>query len=94
MGQIGLTTLLAGLGAGAIGQALAIVAFRKIETRSNLKSRVRAKVDPDPYTPSRINGHIARPGPGYWDWRCLVCDFPVAEHSFWGYVWARIRGWK
>lgn len=27
--------------------------------------------------------HFARPGPGYWDYRCLKCDYPVAAHVGW-----------
>lgn len=35
-----------------------------------------------------ITDHGARPGPGYWDWRCLVCSEPVDEHASW---WQRLR---
>ena len=27
--------------------------------------------------------HAPRPGPGYWDWRCLRCDEPVDMHPSW-----------
>jgi len=30
------------------------------------------------------NWHFSRPGPMYWNWRCLVCDGVVSGH------W---RGW-
>lgn len=26
------------------------------------------------------DGHAPQPGPGYWDWRCLVCDGDVDKH--------------
>jgi hypothetical protein len=29
----------------------------------------------------RIMDHAARPGPGYWDGRCLVCSQPVDDHA-------------
>lgn len=25
--------------------------------------------------------HLAKPGPGYWDYRCLVCGEPVENHQ-------------
>lgn len=28
-----------------------------------------------------IRDHIARPGPFYWSWRCLICSEPVADHA-------------
>ena len=31
--------------------------------------------------------HAPKPGPLYWDWRCLVCGEPVADHAPW---WKRI----
>lgn len=27
-----------------------------------------------------ITDHLAWPGPGYWDFRCLVCGQPVDKH--------------
>lgn len=32
--------------------------------------------------------HAPKPGPLYWDWRCLRCSEPVADHPSW---WARLR---
>lgn len=32
--------------------------------------------------------HAPQPGPGYWDFRCMVCDQPVADHPSW---WRRVR---
>jgi hypothetical protein len=38
-----------------------------------------------------IEDHLARPGPLYWDFKCLVCDGLVDDHiglfRFW---WRRI----
>jgi hypothetical protein len=31
--------------------------------------------------------HFARPGPGYWDWRCLRCGDPCDWHP------TRLRVW-
>lgn len=25
--------------------------------------------------------HLARPGPGYWEWRCLRCSEPCSQHT-------------
>jgi hypothetical protein len=30
---------------------------------------------------SRIYDHPARPGPQYWDWRCLTCGQRVDDHA-------------
>jgi hypothetical protein len=32
--------------------------------------------------------HRPKPGPGYWDWRCLVCSQRVDQHPPW---WVRLR---
>lgn len=37
-----------------------------------------------------IYDHKPRPGPQYWNWRCLVCSEPVNQHA--GF-WAR-RKWR
>lgn len=37
-----------------------------------------------------ILDHAPKPGPMYWDWRCLRCSEPVADH---GGVLARWR-WR
>lgn len=29
---------------------------------------------------TEITNHLARPGPCYWDWRCLTCDQACADH--------------
>lgn len=40
-----------------------------------------------------IRDHLARPGPVYWDWRCLVCDQPCSRHIGWvAYTWERFFG--
>jgi hypothetical protein len=39
-----------------------------------------------------IDNHRAHPGPYYWDWRCMICDHPVSEHSFWRWLYRRIFG--
>lgn len=31
--------------------------------------------------------HRPRPGPGYWDWRCLTCSEDVALHGSWLERW-------
>lgn len=37
---------------------------------------------------SAENGlHRPVPGPQHWDWRCLVCSEPVADHPSW---WRRL----
>lgn len=36
--------------------------------------------------------HTPKPGPGYWDWRCLVCDAAVDAHpSWWRRALRRLR---
>lgn len=36
--------------------------------------------------------HLARPGPGYWEWKCLRCDGLVADHPGWlRLLWHRMR---
>jgi hypothetical protein len=37
-----------------------------------------------------IMDHAPRPGPQYWDWRCLVCSQRVDDHAG---LWARWR-WR
>lgn len=32
--------------------------------------------------------HAPAPGPDYWNWRCLRCSEPVADHPSW---WQRLR---
>jgi hypothetical protein len=39
-----------------------------------------------------ILDHTPRPGPLHWDWRCLTCSKPVAEHGNWWQRW-RHRAW-
>ncbi len=35
-----------------------------------------------------MTDHLARPGPMYWDWRCLVCGADVTNHTkWWQMVW-------
>lgn len=31
--------------------------------------------------------HAARPGPQHYDWRCLACSEPVAQHAGWFRRW-------
>ena len=39
--------------------------------------------------------HRAKPGPMYWDFKCLVCDGLVSDHpTFWGKVLLKLRGHK
>jgi hypothetical protein len=33
--------------------------------------------------------HKPRPGPLYWDWRCLECGEPVKDHEPWWQRWIR-----
>lgn len=41
-----------------------------------------------------IDDHRARPGPGYWDWRCLECSEPVDDHaSVWWHARQRAGAW-
>lgn len=37
--------------------------------------------------------HLAKPGPDYWDYRCLVCGEPVRDHAgVWRMLWKKLRG--
>ncbi len=36
--------------------------------------------------------HIARPGPAYWDWRCLDCGMEV-EHTGYHLRWWETVNW-
>ena len=38
-----------------------------------------------------IDDHRAIPGPLYWDFRCLVCSENVSDHSFWRWLWRKVR---
>lgn len=46
-----------------------------------------------------MSNHLARPGPLYWDWRCLECDKDVANHTkwwqmFWRWLTEENNKWK
>lgn len=39
---------------------------------------------------TQTTDHLARPGPFYWDWRCLTCDQPCADHlGIIAYLWKK-----
>jgi hypothetical protein len=39
--------------------------------------------------------HLAKPGPLYWDFRCLVCGEPVKHHiGLFGLLLHNIRCWR
>lgn len=38
-----------------------------------------------------LDSHRPWPGPGYWDFRCLICSERVVDHSLWGYLKYRVR---
>ncbi len=37
-----------------------------------------------------MGGHLARPGPMYWDFRCLICGKDVRTHTRW---WKLLWRW-
>jgi hypothetical protein len=38
-----------------------------------------------------IVDHLAAPGPGYWDWRCLRCGEDVDQHiGLWRWLWRKL----
>jgi hypothetical protein len=42
--------------------------------------------------PYRVVDHAARPGPMYWDFRCLTCGDTVSAHAPWWFrAWRRLR---
>jgi hypothetical protein len=36
-----------------------------------------------------VEPHGARPGPGYWDWRCLRCGGPLQDRALHPRWWRR-----
>lgn len=72
----------------ALGMTLGTMTTPSLERLAALETTVLARWQYQP------ENHLAIPGPGYWDYRCLQCSRPVDDHiTIRRYFLRKVRAW-